>query len=204
MIVLVDNGPGNHTSLVNMLRKVGCEDVTVSSEPAVLAKADGLVLPGVGHFSAGAEALEKKGLRGPLAACVQEQEVPFLGVCVGMQLLAAHSEEGPGTGLGWIEGKVARLRPSGGLKVPQMGWNVVHTRDRSRLLSALPPGQRYYFVHSYALEGVPDAKVAATCDYGGEIVCAIEHKNVFGVQFHPERSHRFGMALMARFVDLCG
>jgi glutamine amidotransferase len=198
-LVLVDYGAGNLKSAANALLAAGARSVTVSADPDAVAAADRLVLPGVGAFGACIGAIRAiDGLEDALTLAVRGRSRPFLGICVGMQLLADRGEEfGVHAGLGWIPGTVRRLAPTfPGLKIPQIGWNAV---------TALKPGPVEsgwaYFVHSYALVPERPADVAATADYGGTVVAAVQRETMLGVQFHPEKSQRFGLALLARFLE---
>jgi imidazole glycerol-phosphate synthase subunit HisH len=192
---LIDYGAGNLHSVHNALKAAGAADIAITADPELVAKADRIVLPGVGAFAACrdgllaldgmVEAMESRALRGG---------VPFLGICVGMQLMATTGEEmGVHAGLGWIDGTVGRIPDAPGVRVPHMGWNAV--------LPALPhpliePGEAY-FLHSYAFSG--DA-VLATTEHGGPVTAAIGRDNLIGIQFHPEKSQRYGLALLERFL----
>ena len=202
MLTIVDYGVGNLASIKNMLKKAGY-DAVISSEESVVLNADKLILPGVGAFDTCVEKLQQSGLINAINKKVLEEKVPVLGVCVGLQLLTAGSEEGQLPGLGWIKGRVvkfkqARLAP--GTKVPHMGWTNVTLNKQSRLFEGMYEEPRFYFVHSYHadLENSNDALLLA--DYGYSFVAAIEHENIIGVQFHPEKSHKFGLKLLSNFV----
>lgn len=201
MIAIVDYGIGNLRSLVKVfdrLRIPAC----VSSTPRDLVGATGLVLPGVGHFGTAMDELRRKGLIAPLTDAVQERRVPLLGVCLGMQLLFAGSEEGNTEGLGWMTGTVCRLAPADGQgwKVPNMGWRAL-TIHQPHPLFPDPQGRwRAYFVHSYHAIGVATEQIAATTEYAGPVVAAVRAGHIMGVQFHPEKSHRFGRALLGAFA----
>lgn len=201
---IVSYGIGNVGSVVNMLRRVGAEPELVSS-PAELMRSGALILPGVGHFGHAMEALQQRGLDEALRRRVTEGGVPLLGICLGMQLLGRHSEEGDVEGLNLIDARFTRFvgSESSGLRVPHMGWNTA-TAQKDNPLVPLGTYARYYFVHSYKAECRNPADVVATTNYGGEFCCAYSRDNVFGVQFHPEKSHRYGMDLFSRFVtNLC-
>lgn len=204
-IAIVDYGLGNLGSVKNMLKKVGVASV-ITSKPEELAAAKALILPGVGHFDTGMKNLRSRGLESVLSDLVMDKKVPILGICLGVQLFARGSEEGSEKGLGWIAADVKRFTfPEGkALPVPHMGWNEVEWTD-SKLLEGMTRGEaRFYFVHSYHV--VPDdpADVAATVTYGAKIVAAVTRGNVMGAQFHPEKSHRFGMALLKNWVGVVG
>jgi len=196
-VALVDYGVGNLHSAAKALDRAGA-DVRVVPTVAEAAGAAGLVVPGVGAYGA---CLEGLGTVGGLAAVAEwlAGGRPLLGICVGMQLLFEASEEGPVSGgVAALPGKVRRL--GGGVKIPHIGWNQVTVRRGSRLFAGLPDDARFYFVHSYAPE--PDGEaVAAVCDHGGRFAAAVESENLFGTQFHPEKSGRAGLALLGNFVN---
>lgn len=202
MIAVVDYGMGNIGSILNMLRKIGAPGIAVES-PEQLAEAERIVLPGVGAFDRGMSQLRERGLVGPLTEAVTGRNVPLLGICLGMQLLCEGSEEGSEPGLGWIGGRCIRfaVTPESGLKVPHMGWNEIRVVHDSPLFD---PGEqaRFYFVHSYHMQCTNPEDVAAVSRYGDEFTAAVRRGNIFGVQFHPEKSHRFGIELFRRFVEL--
>ncbi len=206
-VALIDYGSGNLRSAEKALERAastldGPHEVVVSDAPDVIARADRIVLPGVGAFAACMEALEQRpGLVEALTETVHDRGRPFLGVCVGMQLLATRGLEfGDRAGLGWIGGEVRRLDPGeAGLKVPHVGWN-----DVSALPHPLFDGastSQMYFTHSYVFDAADPAAVVATSDYGGAITVAVAQGNVAGVQFHPEKSQASGLALIARFLE---
>ena len=196
-LALIDYGAGNLHSVANALKAAGCTDLAITADPDVVARADRIVLPGVGAFGACAAAL--RGVDGMVEAMEQRvlrDAAPFLGICVGMQLLAETGEElGTHRGLGWIAGTVRRLEPSdSSAKVPHMGWNdVVPVADHA----LVQPGEAY-FLHSYAFDG---ADVIATTDHDGPVTAAIGRDTILGVQFHPEKSQHYGLALLRRFLD---
>jgi len=197
-IALVDYGVGNLHSAAKALDRAGADVRVVAAVADAGPGAAGLVVPGVGAYGACLEGLGTAG--GPAAvADWLAGGRPLLGICVGMQLLFEASEEGPVTGgVGALPGKVRRL--GGGVKIPHIGWNQVTVRAGSRLFAGLPDGARFYFVHSYAPE--PDGEaVAAVCDHGGRFAAAVESQNLFGTQFHPEKSGHAGLALLANFVN---
>jgi imidazole glycerol-phosphate synthase subunit HisH len=196
-LALIDYGAGNLHSVENALRAAGCADLTVTADPDVVARAERIVLPGVGAFGACASAL--RGVDGMVAALdrrVRDEAAPFLGICVGMQLMADVGEElGTHDGLRWITGRVRLIDPAGtDAKVPHMGWNDVVPAASHRLIE---PGEAY-FLHSYAFEG---SDVIATTDHAGQVTAAIGRDNMIGVQFHPEKSQRYGLALLERFLE---
>ena len=197
-IALIDYGAGNLRSVENALRAAG-GDPTVTADPDLVARADRVVLPGVGAFAACMGGLQ--GIPGMIEAmdrAVHGRGAPFLGVCVGMQLLAdAGHEHGRTAGLGWIGGDVRLMTPGADHKVPHMGWNDV-TPARPHPL--IVPGEAYY-LHSYAFELADPADCLATTDHGGPITAAVGRANVVGVQFHPEKSQAYGLAFLARFLE---
>lgn len=204
MISIVDCGMGNLGSVRNMLKYIGAGSEIVSSPEQLLA-AEKIILPGVGHWQHGADKLAGSGLTEVLHDRVIEQKIPILGICLGMQLLSEASEEGSAPGLGWIPGKVVRFDSQiieQGLRVPHMGWNRVYPRKSDALTSALPDEPRFYFVHSYHIQCADPDDELLVCRYGYEFVCAVNRNNIWGVQFHPEKSHKFGMSLMKSFVEL--
>ncbi len=203
MISVVDYGVANLGSMLNMLRKVGVEAERVST-PAQIADAEKIVLPGIGAFDQGMSALAERGLVEPLKSKVLVEGTPILGVCLGMQMLGGGSEEGELGGLRLVEGTCRRFRPPtvSGLKVPHMGWSRVMPRRESPLLSGLADQSRFYFVHSYHFCCEDPHDVLAVSSYGDEFVSMINRRNIFGVQFHPEKSHRFGMTLLRNFASL--
>jgi imidazole glycerol-phosphate synthase subunit HisH len=196
-VALLDYGVGNLHSAAKALDRAGAE-VRVVPTVAEAAGVAGLVVPGVGAYGACLSGLGSAG--GPAAvARWLEGGRPLLGICVGMQLLFEASEEGPvSDGVGVVPGKIRRL--TGPVKIPHIGWDEVSVRPGSRLLAGLGDGTRFYFVHSYAPEPDGDS-VAAVCDYGGRFAAAVEHGNLFGTQFHPEKSGEAGLTLLANFVN---
>ena len=203
MIVVVDYGLGNLGSIANVLKKIGAHAV-VSSDPAVVEKADKLILPGVGAFDAGMKNLETRGLIPLLNYRVLEQKTPILGVCLGMQLLCKRSEEGQLPGLGWLDAEVIRFKFDGNianLKIPHMGWNTLAVRQPHPLFADLEAENRFYFVHSYHVVCADMGNVLAQTNYGFDFASAVVKDNIMGVQFHPEKSHKFGMRLYKNFAE---
>jgi glutamine amidotransferase len=201
MVVIVNYGVGNLSSVQNMLRKAGAQAL-ISSEPQDILTADKLLLPGVGHFDHGMKMLNQSGLRDALDHFALELCRPVLGICLGAQILGNGSEEGDTRGLGWINMHCQRLPPAPGVRVPHMGWNQVCLKRSSPLFSNADLDARYYFVHSYFMECTEPADVVGTSRHGIEFACAVQRENIFGTQFHPEKSLRHGLALMRAFVEL--
>lgn len=193
-VALIDYGAGNLHSVHNALKAAGASDIAVTADPDIVATADRIVLPGVGAFGACASGLRAiPGMVEALDRRVLREAVPFLGVCVGMQLLAKTGEElGTHAGLGWLSGTVRQL-PANGVRVPHMGWNDVVPVAPHPLIE---PGEAY-FLHSFAYSG---EAVLATTEHGGPVTAAIGRDNFAGVQFHPEKSQRYGLALLERFL----
>lgn len=195
-LALIDYGAGNLHSVANALKAAGATAIAVTADPDAVRGADRIVLPGVGAYAAAMRSLSAiPGMIDVLNETVLAKGRPFLGVCVGMQMMAdAGEEHGRTAGLGWCEGVVRAIAPRPGLKVPHMGWNDVRPAAPHPLIG---PGEAY-FLHSFAYEG---ADVLAETDHGGPIVAAIGRDNMAGVQFHPEKSQRYGLALLARFLE---
>jgi len=203
MIAIVDYGMGNLGSVQNMLRKLGVESVR-TSDPAEIAKADRLVLAGVGAFDGAMERLAAAGLIDLVNEQVVDRRVPILGVCLGLQVMARSSTEGTRPGLGWLDADVLRFDfPDGQrLPVPHMGWEVIVPTRPSPLFDPTGAELRFYFSHAFHLVCDDPADVAATATYGYEFPAAIHHGNILGTQFHPEKSHVFGLDVYRRFIAL--
>lgn len=201
MITIIDSGMGNRASVLNMIRRIGA-DGRLTTSPDEIRIARKLILPGIGAFDAGMAALRESGLDGAIRHALTEEGAMMLGICLGMQLLLDSSEEGSQPGLGLVRGRARRFREDArGLRVPHMGWNVVRPVRSSVLFEPQVEEQRFYFVHSYYVECDDPQDVAGVTPYGHEYASSLEHGRVLGVQFHPEKSHRFGMALLKRFAD---
>jgi len=202
MIVVVDYGMGNSGSVQNMIRKVGGK-VQVSNDPDTIAYADKLVLPGVGSFNAGIKALRETGIGDALRHAVKSRQVPLLGICLGMHLMLEYSDEGTLPGMAFVPGRVRLFQPKNKrIKVPHMGWNIVRSNNPNVLLEDGDKEQRYYFVHSYYVECTDATDVVGVTNYIHDFVSVFERENLMGTQFHPEKSHRFGMALFRRFDSM--
>lgn len=202
-VSVIDYGIGNLGSILNMLKKLGVEGL-IADCPAKVREATKIILPGVGSFDAGMRKLEQTGLKRALDEAVLDRGVPVAGICLGMQLMMKGSEEGTLPGLGWIDGSAIKFSSgaAGNLKVPHMGWGQVRLLKDSKVLTSLEPNSRFYFVHSYYVKCVQRADALLEAQYGAvSFDAAFEHKNRFGFQFHPEKSHRFGMSLLKGFVE---
>jgi glutamine amidotransferase len=209
MIVVIDYGMGNLRSVAKALAHVAPgREVVVSSEPAVIHRAERVVLPGQSAMPDCMAGLAASGLEDVVREVVRER--PFLGVCLGLQMLFESSEEGPTRGLGVLPGKVVRFRDEAmlfageRLKVPHMGWNEVRQTRPHPLWRGIPDGTRFYFAHSYHPVPADPADVAGTAAYPAAFTCAVARANIFAVQFHPEKSHRAGLTLLANFVEWSG
>ena len=204
MIVIIDYGVGNLGSHINIIKRHGYKDPVISSDPAVVADASKLILSGVGSFDKGMSNIEERGLLEVLNRKVLEEKTPFLGICLGMQLLSEGSEEGQKKGLGWIPGRVKKfVQANGKYKVPHMGWNRVALKNDSPLFESLSEEEaRFYFVHSYYLECSNEEDVVAQTWYINDFVSAVQRGNVYGTQFHPEKSHLFGLQLYKNFLSV--
>lgn len=203
-IVIVDYAVSNLRSVYRKLGELGVAAL-VTSKPSDLHKADKIILPGIGHFGQAARNLLDCGLAQALTEQVMGQGKPVLGICLGMQLMMESSEEAPGRrGLGWIKGQAARLQVADArrYKVPHIGWNSVTARKESRLLRGIADGSEFYFTHSYSCLLRDETAVAATTDYSEPFVSVVEQGSLFAVQFHPEKSHAAGSALLENFLKV--
>jgi imidazole glycerol-phosphate synthase subunit HisH len=202
MLIIVDYGVGNLASIKNMLKKVGIDSI-ISSSMEEIGAAEKLILPGVGHFDNCMKMFNASGLREMVTKKVFEEKTPVLGICVGCQMLLETSEEGTEKGLGWVRGTVVKFdqsRLGPGNKIPHMGWTEVILKKHSPLFENMYEEPRFYFVHSYHPQLTNKEDVLLEADYGYPFDAAIEHENILGVQFHPEKSHKFGMRLLENFV----
>ena len=203
MIVIVDYGMGNLASIKNMLHRIGYDDVAISGEAKDISCAAKLILPGVGAFDQGMKNLSEKGLADAIREAVLERGKPILGICLGMQLLGRSSEEGEGPGLGLLPFDTVRFRLGDEYKIPHMGWNEIKIKNETPLTDGMAEEvQRFYFVHSYHAVCDDDKTVMMTCDYGYDFAAAVYSEHIYGVQFHPEKSHRFGMRLLENYARL--
>ncbi|MEZ4852483.1 MAG: imidazole glycerol phosphate synthase subunit HisH [Bacteroidia bacterium] len=202
MITIIDYGLGNLASIKNMLKRIGIKSI-ITDDPEKIAAAEKLILPGVGAFEMGMNYIREKGLLDVMNQRVLEDKVPVLGICLGMQLLSRHSEEGDAEGLGWIEGDTIKFdfEPSKNLKIPHMGWSEISQEHSSQLMHEMYEDPRFYFVHSYHVVCDDPEDVLLSVDYGMKVTCGVEKGNIMGVQFHPEKSHKFGMKLLSNFAN---
>lgn len=203
MIVIVDYGLGNLLSISNMIKRIGFR-VEISSSRQVIEKAEKLILPGVGSFDTGINNLKAMGIIDLLNKKVNIDKVPVLGICLGMQLFAKDSEEGTEKGLGWIDSNIVKFNSSiisKKLKIPHMGWNKAYVKSNRLITSNFQEDFRFYFVHSYHMVNNNDNDVVATTNYGYSFTSIAQKDNIIGVQFHPEKSLRFGMQLLKNFVE---
>jgi glutamine amidotransferase len=202
LIAIVDYDIGNLAAVANMLQRLGaaCE---ITADARRIEQADRLILPGNGAFDACMHNLRASGLVPLLAQKVLQEKVPLLGICVGAQMLGHRSEEGQTSGLGWLDQRVRRLPSVPGLRVPHMGWNSVRVEQPGHALTAgLETDARFYFVHSYFMEPADGVDTLLSADYGGRFAAAVARGNIVGVQFHPEKSHRYGKRLLANFAGV--
>lgn len=203
MIRIIDYGLGNILAFQNMYKRMNVE-VGIARSPADFSDATKLILPGVGAFDHAMELLDASGMRAPLDELVLGKRVPVLGICVGMQILARSSEEGSAPGLGWIDARVQAFASLGqsDLLLPHMGWNDVTPVNETPLFRELETDARFYFLHSFYFHCERPADVAAVASYGIDFSTAVASGNIYGVQFHPEKSHHFGARLLKNFAEL--
>ncbi|PWT99998.1 MAG: imidazole glycerol phosphate synthase subunit HisH [Bacteroidetes bacterium] len=202
MIVIVDYGVGNLNSIRNMLKKAGVSAV-ISGDRKQVADASKLLLPGMGNFDNCMQKLNDSGLMETINEKVFNEKVPILGICVGLQMMMENSEEGQLPGLGWINGRTIRFKKElveKGLKVPNMGWREIKVDKPSRLMTGMDSDSRFYFAHSYHVSPNDRTDILIEANYGYDFTAGIEHENIIGVQFHPEKSHRFGYNLLRNFA----
>ena len=204
MLVIIDYGIGNLGSIRNMLKKIGVESL-ISSDRSDIQKAKKLILPGVGSFDHGMSKLVEAGFVDVLNEKVIHQKTPILGICLGVQLFTKKSEEGKLNGLGWFDAETVKFdlgKDAGNKKIPHMGWNDVTCDPYSRLFKGMYPDPRFYFVHSYHLKAADTKEVCCKSVYAYEFAAGLEKENIVGVQFHPEKSHKFGMKVLNNFCEL--
>jgi glutamine amidotransferase len=202
VITIVDYGMGNLGSMLNMFKRIGIQ-ARITSDPEDIRSENRLILPGVGAFDAAMSRINSRpGMLDALNHKALIDHIPILGVCLGMQLLTCRSEEGVLPGLGWIEGETKKFPVLDDLKVPHMGWNIAKTNTPSFISKDIGSEFRFYFVHSYCVHVSRKNDSLMTSRYGIDFDSAIGHENIFGVQFHPEKSHRFGMQVLKNFANL--
>lgn len=201
MITIIDYGMGNLGSVLNMFKRIQVP-AEISGDPEIIARATKLLLPGVGAFDNAMARINAGPVRPILERKALVERIPILGICLGMQLLTRSSEEGVSQGLGWVAASTRRFPDAPGLKVPHMGWTSVSPGRPSALTRGLPAESRFYFVHSYYVTVDDEQDSVLTAVHGTPFDAAIQHGNIYGAQFHPEKSHRFGMQLLANFATL--
>jgi glutamine amidotransferase len=203
MIAIVDIGLGNVNAIANIYRRLNIQ-ATIASTPQELEVADKIILPGVGAFDSAMKCLDESGLRSMLEKMVKEHNKPVLGICVGMQIMANRSDEGVMDGLGWVPGEVKKIDSiaNQSLALPHMGWNDVVPRAGEKLFKGLQNDARFYFLHSYCFLSRNSEHVMATSEYKVNVCAGVNNGNVYGVQFHPEKSHQFGIILLKNFAEI--
>jgi len=203
MIAIIDYGLGNVKAFANVYKYLDIQ-ITIATQANDLKKAKKVILPGVGAFDHAMQRLEKSGMRQFLDEMVLHRHVPVLGICVGMQMLAGSSEEGNLPGLGWLDGEVKRFTTSSrnSIRLPHMGWNNIKPLKTNGLLQGLDLDARFYFLHSYFFQSHRNEDIIAVTDYDGEFACALNSGNIYGVQFHPEKSHQWGVRLLENFAKI--
>lgn len=205
MITIIDYKMGNLGSISNIIKKVGYSSV-ISSDVNIIRKAQKIILPGVGSFAKAMENIKELNLIDVLNEKILIEKVPLLGICLGMQLLTQKSEEGNVAGLGWIEAEVVKFNfteNASNLKIPHMGWNTVSVPDPHFLFDEMYENPRFYFVHSYHAVCKHSENVLTKSTFGYEFASGLKKDNIMGVQFHPEKSHKFGMKLIKNFIEKC-
>ena len=203
MIGIVDYGLGNIQAILNIYKKLNIEAMPAKTADDLRA-ADKLILPGVGSFDWAMKRLNESGMREPLDQLVKKSDKPILGICVGLQMMGHRSDEGKFPGLGWLDGEVKRFDDSklpDMMRLPHMGWNDVIPKKVAGLFASLENPIRYYFLHSYYFAAKNPEDVLAESDYNGLFACSVGHANVYGVQFHPEKSHSWGVQLLKNFAE---
>ena len=201
MVTIIDYGMGNIGSVLNMFKRIGVES-KITKDLKEISEAEKILLPGVGAFDNAMKRINESGLREVLDKKALEDKIPILGICLGMQLLTRGSEEGLIPGLGWIPADTLKFPKDMGLKVPHMGWNLVYPETKSKLTDGLPEESRYYFVHSYHVKVDSDEHSLLKTNYGIMFDSSIQKGNIYGTQFHPEKSHKFGMELLRNFSKI--
>ena len=202
MIYIVDYGLGNLASIKNMFKHIGVRDVKITSDKLELEKAEKIILPGVGAFDNGMKHLQKYDLIDVLNRKALKEKIPILGICLGMQLMTNGSEEGKEAGLGWIDADTIKFEAKNGLKIPHMGWNYVKAVKNRKEFLIRDINYRFYFVHSYYVQSNDPHNVLFESNYGIPFHSALQKDNIIGMQFHPEKSLRFGMDIFKQFAKL--
>ncbi|GAO45218.1 imidazole glycerol phosphate synthase subunit HisH [Flavihumibacter petaseus] len=203
MVAIVNYGVGNLTSILNMFRRIGV-DACITGDKETIQNAGKILLPGIGHFDSCMERFNASGLRQVVESRAFDGSTPVLGICVGAQMMTRKSEEGSEKGLGWIAGDTVRFRHAqdSSFKVPHMGWSDIRVCEGSVLMDDLPEEPRFYFAHSFHFQLDEPAIATTRCEYGYDFVSSFRLNNIHGVQFHPEKSHRYGMRLLSNFGAL--
>ena len=204
MITIIDYGVGNINAFINVYKRLNIP-VNTAKSAAELRDVQKIILPGVGHFDHAMSELIKSGMREALDELVVEKKIPVIGICVGMQMMANSSEEGTLKGLGWINSTVRKFdetKIDQITKLPHMGWNDVTPVDSNPLFEGLEKNALFYFLHSYYFQCNENTDIIAVSDYGGQFTCAVNHENIYGIQFHPEKSHYYGEKLLHNFAKL--
>jgi imidazole glycerol-phosphate synthase subunit HisH len=201
MIAIVDYGLGNVQAFKDVYNRLNMP-VLIARSSKDLVNVTKLILPGVGSFDYAIMKLDESGMRKNIEDLVIDKKIPILGVCVGMQMLARSSEEGKLKGLEWIDAIVKRFDSTNGIILPHMGWNNVNPRSYGGLYKNTKKDLKFYFLHEYYFDACEESDIEATANYEGEYVCSVRKGNIFGVQFHPEKSHHFGMQLLKNFAEI--
>jgi len=202
MVTIINYGMGNIGSIANMIERIGYKSI-IASDVSQIESADKIILPGVGNFDKAMYNINQSGLRDVIKKMASENKIPILGICLGMQIMCKKSEEGCEAGLGLIDAEVKRFSFSqkDKLKIPHMGWNTVKAYKNEPLFAAIQKEPRFYFVHSYHVVCHNSADILTTTEYGYEFHSSFSNNNILGVQFHPEKSHKFGMQLLKNFIE---
>ena len=200
-VVIIDYGMGNLGSISNMLKYIGVNSI-ITSEHRIIESAEKIILPGVGHFDRAMNNINELNLVQILRKKSLVDKVPFLGICLGMQLMCRHSEEGNKDGLGLINADVIKFNLDRSYKVPHMGWNLIEPKSESKILENLDSNSKFYFVHSYFVKADEELNVLTYTNYGQQFASGItNNENIFGLQFHPEKSHKYGVTLFRNFIE---
>lgn len=204
MIQIINYGVGNFLAVENMLNRIGADAEVIHKPNEIrLDEPNKIIFPGVGSFDAAMSLIKKNGWVEPLNEFIKLKHNKILGICLGMQLLFEESEEGKEKGLGWIPGKVLKFDNSNfEIRIPHMGWSEIDSLEDAPLFKNIPKPERFYFAHSFFAKCSDENMVQATCMYGFPFTCSVKMDNIFGVQFHPEKSHKFGLKLLENFVNL--